>query len=313
MPQLTNMQQAASQIADRIVTEWSAQLKSLLETKHLYQKVEVNIPQIRASMRESINAGILVHIDQAIDVWENRPLEALMTRTTENISVGNAITQVLKPTLLVTNIKLFCTHCGDSEVFYPVWARDVTSECHDPRGNVMPRLNQFQLFFLALQCQNCHRDPEGVLVRRDGYRLYLEGRSPIEHVDLSKYIPKKEAHFFSDAVVAYNAGKKLAGLFYLRTFLEQYAKRITGIDGRATGEELMEAYTATLPLAHRDHMPSFREWYEKLSEALHDAREDDVLFENAKSEIDRHFDIRRVFKIPEVEPNATANEAILDK
>jgi hypothetical protein len=165
----------------------------------------------------------------------------------------------------------------------------------------MPRLNDHQLFFMAFQCQRCKSDPEGFIVRRNRNRLFLEGRSPIEHVETPRYLPKKESAFFSDAIVAHNAGKKLAGLFYLRTFLEQFAKRMTGKRGRLTGVELMEAYSATLPPAHRDFMPSFREWYEKLSEAIHDAREDDALFESAKSEIDRHFDIRRIFKIVETE------------
>ena len=172
----------------------------------------------------------------------------------------------------------------------------------------MPRKNDHQLFFLAFQCQRCNSDPEGFIVRRNGNRLFLEGRSPIEHVELPKYLPKNEGVFFSDAIVAYNAGKKLAGLFYLRTFLEQFAKRVTGKQGRVTGEDLMDAYTNTLPQAHRDYMPSFREWYERLSVALHTAQEDDALFESARSEIDRHFDIRRIFKIVETEPKTETTE-----
>jgi hypothetical protein len=46
-------------------------------------------------------------------------------------------------------------------------------------------------------------------------------------------------------------------------------------------------------------MPSLREWYDKLSEALHSAKEDAGLFESAKTEIEKHFDIRRVFAISE--------------
>jgi hypothetical protein len=61
----------------------------------------------------------------------------------------------------------------------------------------------------------------------------------------------------------------------------------------------MEAYSAMLPAQNRDQMPSLRHWYDKLSEALHAARSDEPLFEKALEEIDRHFDIRRVFKIPD--------------
>ena len=48
-------------------------------------------------------------------------------------------------------------------------------------------------------------------------------------------------------------------------------------------------------------MPSFREWYDKLSEPIHSADEDaaEKLFPNAKEEIERHFDIRRIYRIPD--------------
>jgi hypothetical protein len=291
-----------------IVAEWSNQLKQLLESKHLYQKVDVPIQTVRERDAANISPGLLVHVNAAVDGWQRRPLEAAMTRSTEMLQVGNAGTSVIKPILLVTNMKLFCGICGGAEVYYPLWARDVTLECKDPRGSAMPRKGEFQMFFLAFQCQNCHSDPEAFIVRRSGFRLYLEGRSPIEEVRLPKYIPKKEAHFLSDAVVAFNAGKKLAGLFYLRTFLEQYARRITRLQGRTTGEEIMDAYATTLPVAHRDHMPSFRTLYEKLSEALHEARTDEALFESVRAEIDLHFDIRRVFKIAEVDVKAPPDD-----
>jgi len=44
----------------------------------------------------------------------------------------------------------------------------------------------------------------------------------------------------------------------------------------------------------RDTMPSLGEWYDKVSEALHGAKEDAKLFEAAKERIEKHFDIRRV-------------------
>jgi hypothetical protein len=293
--------QIAPLFAASVVDEWSSTLKTLLETKHLYQKVEASLNRLRSDFKAKTFAGHEPVFDQFVVSWEKRRLKPAMAPIFETLNLGGQSVSIKSPTLLVTNVKLFCAVCGTSEVFSPLWAKDVAEECQGPHNKEMPRIEQHQLFFIALQCQRCNSDPEGFIVRRSGDRLFLEGRSPIEYVDVPKYLPKKEARFFSDAVVAYNAGKKLAGLFYLRTFLEQFAKRITGIESRVAGEELMEAYSATLPEAHRSHMPSFREWYEKLSEALHAAREDDALFETAKSEIDRHFDIRRIFKIPEVE------------
>lgn len=99
------------------------------------------------------------------------------------------------------------------------------------------------------------------------------------------YIPKPEQPLYRDAVIAIHAGKTLAALFYLRTFIEQFARRQTLPKGRLTGDELMNAYIETLPKEHRDHMPSLGEWYGKLSEALHAAREDAELFEKGNIEI----------------------------
>lgn len=46
-------------------------------------------------------------------------------------------------------------------------------------------------------------------------------------------------------------------------------------------------------------MPSLREWYGRLSEPIHAAKADEGLFEEAREAIEQHFEIRRVFKIPE--------------
>lgn len=298
MPNNWTASQAFGSVCSQIVDEWTLQLKLLLESKHLYQKVDVPISALIDKVR--VNLG--VHqpaFDEAMDLWRSRRLHPSLTAAKENTAVDRGTISVAQPVLLCTNIKLFCKQCEHAEVFSPLWARDAAEESYGQHQAPMPRKDSHQLVFIAFQCQPCQSDPEGFIVRRSGDKLYLEGRSPLEHVDVPKYLPKMEACFFSDAVVAQHAGKKLAALFYLRTFLEQYARRIANKEGRVTGEELMEAYTATLPQAHRDYMPSFREWYEKLSEALHAAREDDELFDNARSEIDRHLDIRRVFKISE--------------
>lgn len=290
-------QQAMREYTSKVVDDYSSKLRSLLEDKHLYQRIDVLGDLPPQGVWPTLTLGQQPHFNEAISEWTARRLKPSFTLATETILMSGSHVQVTAAILLVTNVKLFCTVCSNAEVFFPLWAKDAAEECVGPHHTQMPRKNSHQLFFLAFQCQRCHSDPEGFIIRRRDNRLFLEGRSPIEHVEVPKYLPKREAKFFSDAVVAYNAGKKLAAIFYLRTFLEQFAKRMTGKLDRVSGEELMEAYAATLPHAHRDSMPSFRELYEKLSEAMHAAREDDTLFESARCEIDRHFDIRRVFRI----------------
>ena len=156
------------------------------------------------------------------------------------------------------------------------------------------------MVLLVFQCQLCKSDPEGFLIRRAGHALYFEGRSPIEHVDLPAYIPKQESRLFGDATVAFNAGKILAGLFYLRAFIEQFARRQTKIVGKITGDEIMESYGKLLPEDLRNRIPSLKECYEKLSIPIHLAEDNANVFDDVRSEIDRHFDMRRVHSIPEV-------------
>ncbi len=106
-----------------------------------------------------------------------------------------------------------------------------------------------------------------------------------------------------------HGGKTLAALFYLRTFIEQFARRITGTQGKETGDVIMDKYSATLPPRQRDAMPSLRDSYGRLSEALHVAREDQKLLEASLDAVQMHFDFRRIFKIQELksEPQQTSS------
>lgn len=208
-------------------------------------------------------------------------------------------------TLVVPVARLFCTKCDERHVFKPVWFQDATNEMIRPvrreGGELKFDLSTVQLFFLAYQCQHCQGAPEGFLIRREGWRFSLDGRSPMEEIQIPAYIPKSEKTLYRDAMISRFAGKQLAAVFYLRSFIEQFARRQTRLKGRETGDEIMAAYASKLPADKRDQMPSLREWYGKLSAPIHNANEAeaDALFDAAREEIERHFDIRRVFKIPE--------------
>ena len=278
----------------------------LLEAKHLYQKVTIDVSSIASGIRRHIkpqDAARFNYFDTAIAEFAAGKFAPAFSPL---LAVQRVGPDTPIATLVLKNVKLYCTQCESSEVYQPIWFTDAATEAlkrNLPGAQLeIPLKDNFQLVFLVFQCQRCKSDPEGFLLRRAGHSLTLEGRSPIESVPLITAIPKLERHFLSDALIAHNAGKTLAALFYLRTFLEQFARRVTGIVDRITGDELMDKYGASLPIQHRDHMPSFREWYDKLSEALHLARADAALFEKAREEVERHFEIRRVFKIPEALP-----------
>jgi hypothetical protein len=214
--------------------------------------------------------------------------------------------KMLSLVLELPNVSLHCKKCDRREAFSPVWYVDVSKDIEtavatgvSKKVALSPGL---QFLFLVYQCQRCLGVPESFLVRRESWSLSLHGRSPIEFVELPKYIPKTESKYYRDAIIAFNSGKTLAGLFYLRTFIEQFARRVLIIEGRLTGEELFDQYKETLPSHLKDAMPSLRECYERLSEALHSAREDINLFESVQVNVEKHFEIRQVFNIPESLP-----------
>jgi hypothetical protein len=276
-------------------------LKVLLEQKHLYQKVKVGDPEeywkkLRSQHPEE-------KYESQIDSLE-------MEASINDCHLGTEIYfelgiegKIYETTILLNNAKMFCPPCEGREPFAAVVFRDLQGLLKDEKreSTLFP---PEQVLFLTYECQHCHNHQISLIVYRSGWELSLQGRFPMEQIELPKYIPKREQHLFRDTLIAMHGGKVLAALFYLRTFIEQFARRVTGVTGKETGDVIMERYTATLPLNQRDSMPSLREWYGKLSEALHDAREDERLLEAAIEAIEHHFDIRRVHRIPETPAKA---------
>jgi len=277
------------------------ELKALLEAKHLYQKVDIDPNNVAINLVKQIYPN---H-QEYFSAWMVHELPAKQLVLEPHLNAAAKIAAQITPSipLILPHLSLFCKLCGRREAFAPVWHTDLFGEIRAAmtvgmlKKTALP--NGFQMFSLVYQCQRCLGIPESFLVRREGWNLSLQGRSPMEQIEVPNYLPKSESRFYRDAVIAFNSGKTLAALFYLRTFVEQFARRITGTTGKATGDEILDAYYKTLPAKQASHLPSLRECYDKLSEAIHSTREDAALFESAKSEIERHFEFRRLFKIEE--------------
>src|ERR1700686_5011134 len=114
-----------------------------------------------------------------------------------------------------------------------------------------------QIFLTLYQCQGCRSAPEFLAVARNGMKVKLVGRQPIESVEVPGDVPREESDFLRSARIAFNTGNVLAALFYLRTLIEQFARRQTNTTGRETGDVLMSKYSAVLPDDLRGRMPSF--------------------------------------------------------
>jgi len=283
----------------------------LLSDKHLYQSVNVDVAfldevataehkaaqvaaasslspggpgrvpdleQVRANLESLVRAawfpsGARALVDTGMDIlYENDP----------------KVQKYPLPT-----VKLTCNHCDERGPFNSVGALVETARGH--------RDNQWT--YLSYECQNCKGEPIRFLIRRRGTKLTLSGRDPFETIELPSFIPKQHSNNLRNALIANHAGQTLAGIFLMRVFIEQFWKSIpevvAAVEGkvRPTGDELGEAYKATLPPAFKERFPTLAETYDALSDDMHSARGDAGVFDNCYAQIVEHFDARRLFKL----------------
>ncbi len=187
-------------------------------------------------------------------------------------------------------VRLLCPVCDDIEAFN-FWGNESAQQ---PISLGSPGK---QAFCFPLQCQRCKTAVIVLLVRRIGRKIMLTGRSEFEEVKAPSLIPKDQRKFYSQAIIAYQSGRALAGVFLLRTLIEQHMRAVTGNSAELGGYDLCDSYAKSLPLDFKQQFPSLKEIYKKLSDAMHAAKADNVLFESQRSEIERHFDALRLFKI----------------
>lgn len=289
----------------------TAALKILLSEKHLYQCVELDLVEAAGKAVEyaanrsasergatplmsppkvpSLADAIKTASQFSTDFWN--PVDALSLGNGYRFNeLDNKSTTI--PFALPT-INTFCLECEERWPFNPVF--DSCQSVQGSRGH--------QWFYLGYQCQQCKTMPVRFLVRREGFKLRLAGRDPIEFIPTPKVLPKGPAKYFSAAVIAHHAGQTLAGLFLLRVFIEQFWRTLPAVqellknEPRATGEKHGDAYQKTLPDDFKERFPSLKECYGRLSEAIHSADANAITFVDVSARIVEHFDARRLFKI----------------
>jgi hypothetical protein len=283
-------------------------LRSLLEHRHLYQREIVPLehawstatygPFASPKFPEQIKKS---YVGYVMAPWAVIPPPEFRNPIARMEGMPTCVRFEL-PT-----VKLFCTNCDRREAFNPKsWAilpsepSFVVERGRAPvaEDGVTVNGETLQIFALTFECQSCKGAPEVFLIRRQNTTLTLSGRTPIEHLDTPAAIPKPERSFWAGAHLAHHCGQTLAGLFLLRTLIEQHARRILP-EQALLGGDLVAAYTATLPTDFNSRFPSFTDLYARLSDALHRADPAAFLFQDAASKIVEHFEAKRLFKIPE--------------
>lgn len=273
-------------IADYENTIASA-MQELLERKHLYQSVTVSRQKLlnahRPTQAEDFSKLYEVADQYSAKWWA-------LSDTGRRVDSPRRVHCRMPKT-----VRTYCVQCEDAEPFNLITAADLFYE--DEVGAPSSEYGERQLFVVTYQCQSCKDMPDALLVRRDGDRITLCGRAPMEGINTPRHIPKTVKGFLEGAIVAHQSGQTLAGNFLLRVTIEQWARSQATRTVEPTGDDVMTAYMETLPDDFKGRFPSLRDLYSKLSADIHGATGDAQLFEDAAKIILGHFDARRVFQI----------------
>jgi hypothetical protein len=255
-------------------------MKTLLEAKHLYQSITLEYEDLFDIIGEIIG---------------EKPLEDIKASFSESIQAiwfpidrvnPNYITAGSRPSpfcFKTPDIKLFCHTCERVEPANSISSTDFFQRESTPRY-FLTFGRRVQVFVFSFLCQSCKSIPEVFLVRRQGLKLTHSGRSPIEHIDVPRVIQNPVKGYYSGAVLAHQSGQTRAGIFLLRTVIEQWARFLMP-DAPRDADKLLDAYMGTLPDDFKARFASFRSLYENLSDDMHVARGNADLFERAPSKI----------------------------
>lgn len=274
---------------------WRESLQELIEQKHLYQQVEVNV-------QAAIDASLMglpqkIGYDFYARILANLPL-ALGERAESITPMTNHT--FTAPQLIPGNARIHCNTCKTSEAFRPVYLRDVLNHVAEAElkqelaEGVKTRLQHFAITFL---CQRCKMNQTVYLIKADAKGLKIVGRSPIEGVEAPALVPPDSKGFYREALLAFQTGRVLAAIFFLRVLVEQYIKSVVPPKPGDKARDIADAYAATIPEDIRSHMPSLGAIYSRLSLAIHEAEADANLFESCRNEVVEHFDFRRIYKL----------------
>ena len=281
-------------------------VKELLENKTLYQSVLIDVSGIEAEINK-IKATHPALMHRSYDmVAENQrqqqPYRLKLNEarvnpwafSTEYFIIPEAAAVIEGQTIVdLPTIHVNCANCDSSlpphNAGYRVLEKPIPSlyfGAGQKGGN--------QVFSIPYHCQSCKSEPLMFMVRREGFKLTLVGRSHLKLPDIPKFIPKNETPHFRDALIAKEAGQILPALFMLRVFVEQYMRRVIKADGRITGDELGDSYAKLLDADFPKRPVSLKVIYSELSECLHAANPSVQQFDKSKQDLITHFDHLRL-------------------
>lgn len=291
----TDPREAISEIKNDLSKLVQTAVLELLERKHMYQSVVANVSSIVGQHRLSPPKWQKEYIDDRFEDAANWPWY-LQEKGRGSVSVlGSEIVEIDEIEWDVPHIKTYCTKCKRKEPYNLASARNLLHGSSDYAGGIQTDKGTVEYYILSYVCQSCRGVPEVFIIRRLGNRLSLVGRGPMEHVEVPKEIPDEVKKFYSGAVVAYQSGQSLSGVFMLRTLIEQWARLFATTTNRA--DAILDEYMESLPTDFRGRQASMKDLYSTLSAAIHAAEASNELFESSIVTIAKHFRAREAYDL----------------
>jgi hypothetical protein len=277
-------------------------ISALLSEKGLYQKVEAPLDPL-AKYLESIKVSSFQILKTEFSKRPWVPVSRDVTkenRTRAEFFCGvgdsplSASSDELKLAFYLPSIKLYCATCKDDHTFSSITAMwwDGLSDCYPKFGEKTQ-----QLFNLTYDCVRCKSNPIPFLVKREGLRLTLCGRSERLNIAVPRAIPKALQAIFRDAMSAAAENDLPAGFYHLRTFAEHYMKSCVGmpVAERVSGEDLGAKYNASLDSRMSSELPSMPSLYERSSKFMHERSGTEGDFATLLNEIEGHLTAKELF------------------
>lgn len=239
-------------------------IKALLEDKFLYQNVKINAEECQQMFSKRLKQNeFKERFEDVTRKFRDSSLEfGFKTEQGFNCLISHG---VHPPETVNTT----CERCKSVTPHNPQ-----RYQCFD--GFLGDR-GYDETIALQMQCQKCKRGCLTVLIRREGLRLQLVGRSQVDRyaADIEMQYVKDDTRiisFFEDAMMAERTGSHIAAICLLRVAIEQYMRSIVhGEKLRLTGDALYEKFDATLPNDFpRDRVANLNTVYGRLSEVMHD-------------------------------------------
>lgn len=262
--------------------------QELISTKHLYQPVELKISRafpegMKAEDRSLLEATLNILERELGKDWAlvDPATLANIARQRQAIKGG----EIAAVYFGVPPVKSFCQTCDE---VLPFSLRAEYGPASITTGDAQ------QVFWIPLQCDGCKSTMVVFLVTRKGLKIRLTGRSEFENIKSPAFVPKALRDFYSQAVLAFACGQTLPALFLLRTLIEQHMRSRTKTPD-LRGDALCDEYSKLLDEDFRQRVPSLKDIYGKLSDAIHRADPDSELFRREVERIERHFEAQAVF------------------